>query len=402
MKLLVQKFGGTSVSTPERRKQAVRKVLQAVEAGYNPIVVVSAPGRIGEPYATDTLLQAAKEECPTIEKRELDMIMSCGEIIAGVIITGTLKNSGLSAVLLSGRQAGIITTCCHGSSQILTIRPDAILKHAAEGKVVVVAGFQGISEDGDITTLGRGGSDTTAAAIGAAVKAESVDIYTDVNGMMTADPGIVPGAHTIPSISYEAAYQMALQGAKVIHPRAVEIAMRHAVPLKVKCTFSEEEGTTIFNELDGSIERLKYDEAVGIAQQKGYGLLKLHNSKDFDHADIRALFKELAASGGDKDFISIAQNDIGIVAEEAVIEAIGKTCLEAGMEIREQQTGCVKISLISWYAMEDVDLFSTFAESLYHSSVKVLCTFTGAYSIAALVGEEDMKALVQALHQDLF
>ncbi|MEN6414263.1 MAG: aspartate kinase [Veillonellales bacterium] len=402
MKLLVQKFGGTSVSTPERRQQAAQKILQAVKDGYSPVVVVSAPGRIGEPYATDTLIQTAKQECPAIEKRELDMIMSCGEIIAGVIVTGTLKNSGLDAVLLTGQQAGIITTCRHGNAQILHIRPDAILKHAAEGKVVVVAGFQGISEDGDITTLGRGGSDTTAAAIGAAIQAAAVDIYTDVNGMMTADPRIVSDARTIPAISYEAAYQMAVQGAKVIHPRAVEISMRYNIPLNVKCTFSEEAGTAISNDSAGMIERPKNFATIGIAQQKGYGVLKLHNGDGFNHANTQAVFKELAATGGDKDFMGVTENDIEIVAEEPVIEAIGEICSTEGIEIQEKRTGCVKISLIGRYASDDAGLFSTFVEMFYRHNIKVLCTFTGTSSISGLVETEAMEAAVQAIHQDLF
>ena len=346
MKLLVQKFGGTSVSTPERRQQVADKIRKAVAQGYSPVVVVSAPGRMGEPYATDTLIQIAKQECAAIEKRELDMIMSCGEIIAGVIVTGALKNSGLNAVLLNGRQAGIITTDSHGDAQILQIKPDNILKHAADGRIVVVAGFQGVNEQGDITTLGRGGSDTTAAAIGAAIKAAAVDIYTDVNGMMTADPRAVSDAVPIPLISYEEAYEMALHGAKVIHPRAVEIAMRYQIPLKVKSTFSDQEGTVITNDGDGTIERLKNSVVVGIAHQTGYGLLRMHNQKGFNFKNASAVFKELAATGGDKDFVSFTEKDIELVADQAVIGAISELCSSLVIEIKDQTSDCVKISLI--------------------------------------------------------
>lgn len=402
MKLLVQKFGGTSVSTPERRQQVADKIRKAVAQGYSPVVVVSAPGRMGEPYATDTLIQIAKQECAAIEKRELDMIMSCGEIIAGVIVTGALKNSGLNAVLLNGRQAGIITTDSHGDAQILQIKPDNILKHAAEGRIVVVAGFQGVNEQGDITTLGRGGSDTTAAAIGAAIKAAAVDIYTDVNGMMTADPRAVSDAVPIPLISYEEAYEMALHGAKVIHPRAVEIAMRYQIPLKVKSTFSDQEGTVITNDGDGTIERLKNSVVVGIAHQTGYGLLRMHNQKGFNFKNASAVFKELAATGGDKDFVSFTEKDIELVADQAVIGAISELCSSLEIEIKDQTSDCVKISLIGRYSPYEMGLFNTFVEALYRNEIRVLKTFTGPYSISAIVPSDCMKDAMQAVHKELF
>lgn len=403
MKILVQKFGGTSVSTPERRQQVAKKILAAVNEGYCPVVVVSALGRKGEPYATDTFIQLAKQECPSIDRRELDMIMSCGEVVAGVIVSATLKSLGLEAVVLNGQQAGIITTSVHGDAQVLSINPKKILEHVDQNKIVIVTGFQGVTETGDITTLGRGGSDTTAAAIGAAVKAESVDIYTDVDGMLTADPRAVKEAKKIPAITYEEAHQMALHGAKVIHPRAVEIAMRYNIPLKVKSTFSDGEGTLIAADPEGTLERLKKGKAVvGIAHQAGYGVLRMHNSKGFNFKNTEGVFKELAAAGGDQDFISFAEKDMEIIAAQPVIEAIGEICTALEFEIEEKVTDCIKISLIGRGISYDSGIFAAFTELLYRNNIKVLGAFTGQFSVSAIVAADCAEQAMAALHKDFF
>lgn len=403
MKILVQKFGGTSVSTPERRQQVAKKILAAVNEGYCPVVVVSALGRKGEPYATDTFIQLAKQECPSIDRRELDMIMSCGEVVAGVVVSATLKGLGIEAVVLNGQQAGIITTAVHGDAQVLNINPKKILEQVAQNKVAIVTGFQGVTEAGDITTLGRGGSDTTAAAIGAAVKAESVDIYTDVDGMLTADPRAVKEAKKIPAITYEEAHQMALHGAKVIHPRAVEIAMRYDIPLKVKSTFSDGEGTLIAADPEGTLERLKKGKAVvGIAHQAGYGVLRMHNSKGFNFKNTEGVFKELAAAGGDQDFISFAEKDMEIIAAQPVIEAIGEICAALEFEIEEKVTDCIKISLIGRGISYDSGIFAAFTELLYRNNIKVLGAFTGQFSVSAIVAADCAEQAMAALHKDFF
>lgn len=403
MKILVQKFGGTSVSTPERRQQVADKILNAVNQGYCPVVVVSALGRKGEPYATDTLIQLAKQECPSIDQRELDMIMSCGEVVAGVVVSATLKGLGIEAVVLNGQQAGVITTAVHGDAQVLNINPKKILEQVAQNKVAIVTGFQGVTEAGDITTLGRGGSDTTAAAIGAAVKAESVDIYTDVDGMLTADPRAVKEAKKIPAITYEEAHQMALHGAKVIHPRAVEIAMRYNIPLRVKSTFSDGEGTLIAADPEGTLERLKKGKAVvGIAHQAGYGVLRMHNSKGFNFKNTEGVFKELAAAGGDQDFISFAEKDMEIIAAQPVIEAIGEICAALEFEIEEKVTDCIKISLIGRGISYDSGIFAAFTELLYRNNIKVLGAFTGQFSVSAIVAADCAEQAMAALHKDFF
>ena len=253
MKILVQKFGGTSVAEQKNRVLAVRKVKQAIEAGFAPVVVVSAIGRKGAPYATDTLAEVLRNIDPQVTPapREMDTMMACGEIISTVVFAQTLQAFGVKAIALTGGQAGIITDDNFGNARILEIRPHYLRRLIEQGFVPVVCGFQGITdpteeyEHGAITTLGRGGSDTTGSALGVALNAVAVEIYTDVDGVKTADPDSVLAARTIDICTYEEVAEIAHQGAKVVHPRAAEIAMDHNIPLWVKSTFSDSPGTRI-------------------------------------------------------------------------------------------------------------------------------------------------------------
>lgn len=251
MKILVQKFGGTSVDSDEHRQEAASKVIRAVQAGWRVVVVVSAIGRRGAPYATDTLIELLRgiDKSVTPAAREMDLLMACGEIISAAVFAQTLRARGRDAVALTGGQAGIQTDAEHGNARIRTIDPSPLLAALRTGRIAVVAGFQGATDADAITTLGRGGSDTTAAALGAALAPHAetiaVEIYTDVNGVKTADPRMVPEAKTLRVASYQEVAEMAHQGAKVVHPRAAEIAYLHNVPLWVKSTFDDAPGTLI-------------------------------------------------------------------------------------------------------------------------------------------------------------
>ena len=401
MAILVQKFGGTSVSTPERRRQVVDKITGARASGYSPVVVVSAMGRSGESYATDTLLNLAKQECPSIDGRELDMIMACGEIVSGVITVGALKNAGYDAVLLSGQQAGIITTTKHGDAQIVEIRPTNILKHVADGKIVVVAGFQGATEDGEITTLGRGGSDTSAVALGAAVAADAVEIYTDVNGIMTADPRIVPAATTLATCSFEEAHQLAVHGAKVIHPRAVEIGWRHGIPVKVKCTFTDEAGTTISNGGDGTIERPRRQSLVGIAHQAGYGHVILKNAAPDAIENVGRLLDKMSAAGVEADCISLSRIETEFSAGTSAIETAARLGRDAGMELADKLGGG-RITLICNSAGNVSGLANTIVDLLRRENIDVMQVTARPSAISVIVDEKDMVAAVRKLHENLF
>lgn len=245
MKIIVQKFGGTSVSSDERRKQVVAKVKAAIENGYSPVVVVSAMGRKGAPYATDTLLSLVDGEFRKNNKQASDMLMCCGEIISSVVMSNTLYEAGIPSIPLTGGQAGIITNDSFTEAQLIESKTKIIKEILEAGKVPVVTGFQGVTEDGYFTTLGRGGSDTSACILGVALAAEEIEIYTDVDGIMTADPRIVDNACLIDVISYNEVFQLADQGAKVIHPKAVDLARRGNIPVLIKNTMNDCKGTLI-------------------------------------------------------------------------------------------------------------------------------------------------------------
>lgn len=232
MTVIVQKFGGTSVRDEDVRSLAIQHVKSAVDQGHQVVVVVSAMGRKGEPYATDSLLDLIQYPDHQVSQRELDQLMSCGEIISSVVFANELRNHGLSATSISGAQAGIMTTSDFTNARIEKVNPDLINTLFNTNQVIVIAGFQGQDSFGYMTTLGRGGSDTSAVALGAALNAQFVDIFTDVDGIKTADPRLVKHAETLKAMTYSEIVHLAYEGSKVIHPRAVEIAMQEKFRLE--------------------------------------------------------------------------------------------------------------------------------------------------------------------------
>lgn len=250
MSILVLKFGGTSLRDEKSREAAVKHIKKAKDEGNQVVVVVSAMGRAGEPYATDSLISLLKNINEKINPKKKDLIMSCGEIISSAVISHLLDTKGMASEALAGFQAGIHTDNNFNNSEIEYIDTKKIVKHLDNGKIVVVAGFQGITEDMEITTLGRGGSDTSAVVLGGYLKAKRVDIFTDVPGVAVVDPRIVSDAHYLKSISYKDMYKLALNGAKVIHPRAVLAAEKFKIPVVVRSTFTADSGTLISNYSD--------------------------------------------------------------------------------------------------------------------------------------------------------
>lgn len=263
MGIIVQKFGGTSVATESARLSLLNHVRKAKRQGKDVVLVVSAMGRKGEPYATDTISSLLEAINPHIDPAKKDLVLSCGEIISCSLIAHFLDTNGIEAEALTGFQAGILTTDDFNNSNIINIDTANIRKYIAQGKVPVIAGFQGITADGRITTLGRGGSDTTAVELGGFLEADMVDIFTDVPGIAFVDPRVLPSAEYISRISYDDMYKLASHGAKVIHPRAVDAARKFHVPVRVRSTYSDGEGTLI------SEEPTKIDnKIIGIALDK--------------------------------------------------------------------------------------------------------------------------------------
>lgn len=392
MKIVVQKFGGTSVATAEGRAKAMDRVIVAKEQGYSPVVVVSAMGRRGEPYATDTLIDLVKAVHCEIESRELDLLVSCGEIISTVVMATSLKSMGHPAVALTGGQAGILTDGNFGNAQIVEIDPAQIKKYLSKGKIVIVAGFQGVCQDGSTTTLGRGGSDTTATALGAALGAEFVEIYTDVDGVMTTDPRLVPDAAIMKDISYKEICEMAHQGAKVIHPRAVEAAMSGKVPIKIKNTFSDAEGTLI---AENVAERV----ITGLAHLTNITQVKVGQLAGgaVQMAKVRVL-KTMAEAKISIDMIGVAPNSIFFIIKgddtSKALEALMKAGFSSNVE-----TACAKLSVIG-AGMEGVPgVMADVMESLDEAGVTVLQTSDSDITISFLIKETDLTKAIQILYK---
>ncbi|MDR7871066.1 MAG: aspartate kinase [Tissierellaceae bacterium] len=247
MSVIIQKFGGTSLRNLNRESEFLKLVKKEVELGNKLVVVVSAMGRKGDPYATDTLIKQLENISTTIKPSRKDLIMSVGELISAAVASHLLESEGLVAEALTGFQAGIFTDDNFNSSKIIEIDTNKLDKKLDEGKVLVVAGFQGVTKDMYITTLGRGGSDTTAVALGGSLNADRVDIFTDVPGVAITDPRIVSNTKYIKKISYDDMYRLAISGANVIHPNAVLLGKQYNIPIRVLSTFIDNPGTLISN-----------------------------------------------------------------------------------------------------------------------------------------------------------
>lgn len=402
MRVLIQKFGGTSVSSAERRAQVAAKVSEAVREGYSPVVVVSAIGRSGDPYATDTFINLVNGITIESPKREMDLLMSCGEIISGVVMTSTLKSLGLDAVLLTGGQAGIITNDCYGDARIIRVEPKAIHDHLQEGRVVVVTGFQGITEDGQITTLGRGGSDTTASALGVALNAEAIDIYTDVEGIMTADPRIVEDARILDVVTYNEICHLAHQGAKVIHPRAVEIAMQRNIPIWIKCTFSNARGTLVTSMQPdmGAGTDITGDRIItGIAHTPNVTQIQVPKQEIKDLLQVdKQIFKGMALANISVDFISVQPETVLYTVPDDLAEKAVKILQNLGFEPKAVP-GCAKVSVVGAGIAGVPGVMADMVEALSDAGVRILQSADSHTTIWVLVNKEDMVPAVQALHK---
>ncbi|MHB8127129.1 MAG: aspartate kinase [Desulfitobacteriaceae bacterium] len=401
MRILVQKFGGTSVATAERRVQVAAKVSEAVTEGYMPVVVVSAIGRTGDPYATDTFLSMVKGIYPELPKRELDLLMSCGEVISGVVLASTLQSQGFEAVLLTGGQAGIITNSNFGDARIVRVEPKVILEHLEDGKIVVVTGFQGVSENGEVTTLGRGGSDTTASTLGVALNAEAIDIYTDVEGIMTADPRIVEDARILDVVSYNEICQLAHQGAKVIHPRAVEIAMQRNIPIRIKSTFSNAPGTLVTSmqpDMSAGTDFIGDRLITGIAHTPNVTQIGVPTlDSDVPLVD-KKIFKAMALADISVDFISVQPEKVLFTVRDEIADKAIKILENMGF-IPEVNRSCAKVSIIGVGIAGVPGIMADLVEALTEAGVTILQSADSHLTIWVLVHKEKMIPSVQALHK---
>jgi len=391
MDIVVQKFGGTSVSSENNRILVTKKIKKAIKDGYKPVVVVSAMGRKGSPYATDTLLSLVSEEFKINNKRALDLLLSCGETLSTVVMCNDLLREGVEAVPLMGGEAGIRTDNNFNNASILDVNPKNVLKVLEQGKVPVVAGFQGISEEGSITTIGRGGSDVTGAILGAALKAKEVQIYTDVDGIMTADPRIVSKASLIESISYDEVFQFADQGAKVIHPRAVEISRKYNIPLVIKNTLSDCEGTTISSYGEDN-ERI----ITGITHMSNRVQIRI-NGGSKEHCNN--IFHILAENEISIDLISVFVNDKIFTISEVDLDKFKN--IAANYEIDYQYTeNCSKISIIGSKMRGIPGVMSRILRALEEGNIDILQTADSHTTIWCLVESNKVKDAINLLHNE--
>ncbi len=398
MRLLIQKFGGTSVQTKENRISVIKQIKRAIKQDYKLVVVVSALGRNPDPYATDTLLKMVDHPTSNNSKRELDMLMACGETIASVVLSNELRQHNVSATALTGAQAGLITNDEYNEAKIKKIKPDRIKQELKNHDVIVVAGFQGRTESGDITTIGRGGSDTTAAALGASLRAECVEIFTDVKGIMTADPRVVDSAQRIDVVTYTETCNLAYQGAKVIHPRAVEIAMQAEIPLRIRSTYSEDEGTLITSSRVKEFGIDIPDRLVtGIAHIDSISQLTVH----VNESDLKAqatIFKTMADADISVDFINISPTNVIYTVPTEVTEKAVSLLEKQGFNVKVKKN-CAKVSAVGAGMTGIPGVVAKITEALINNDVQILQSADSHTTIWVLIHDEHLKTAINALHE---
>lgn len=402
-KVIVQKFGGTSVADTEKIKHVAQNVIREKKNGNDVVVVVSAMG-----HTTDYLVKMAKDINPNPSGREMDMLLSTGEGVSIALLAMAIEAAGYDAVSFNAMQIGIFTENVHSKARIVDIKTDKLKKNLAEGKIIVVAGFQGVTENGEITTLGRGGSDTSAVALAAALNAERCDIYTDVEGVYTTDPRIVPNASRLNEISYEEMLELAHAGANVLHPRSVETAKQFNVPMRVRSSFNvENEGTLILGVDNMEI----YKPVAGVAADLSQTRIVVCDVPDIPGQAAR-LFSNLAKENISVDMIiqSYARkvsntNDIAFTIDSSdtdkAVETLNK--LKPEMKYGEIQVNpeIAKVSIVGAGMIDRPGIASAMFETLAKENINIKMISTSEIKISCLVNKEDAHKAVKALH-DVF
>ncbi|BAZ98068.1 MAG: aspartate kinase [Dehalococcoides mccartyi] len=398
MAVVVHKYGGTSVGDAERIKHVAKRIIAARQKGSDVVAVVSAMGD-----TTDDLIALAHKlnDCP--EPREMDVLLSTGEIVSSTLLAMALKNMGQDAISLSGQQAGIRTDSAHSKARITGIDPKRIHDELAKGRVVIVAGFQGVSDCQDVTTLGRGGSDTTAVALAASLGASICERYTDVDGVYTADPRLIPDARRLAEISYEEMLELSSYGAKIMHPRAVEIGQVYNIPILVASSFNENPGTLIHGGENMEIR----NRVSGIAHD--FEVAKITILGVPDKPGIAAgLFAPLAKAGVSVDTIvqnssqdhitdltfTVTKSDLGKALE--VIGPIAKD-IQAREVLSDSKIG--KVSIIGTGMLNAPGYAARMFKALSDAGINILLISTSEIRITCIIEEDKVKDAVKAIHK---
>lgn len=390
--IIVQKFGGTSVSTKEKREKVIQKIKKAKNQGFDVVVVVSAMGRKGDAYSTDSLLDLIDISRDN-NKRITDMLMCCGEIISSAVISSELVQEGIEAIPLTGGQAGIITDDEYSNAAVIRVQKENILTILKQGKTPIVAGFQGMTEDGFFTTIGRGGSDTSASLIGASLCADRIEIYTDVDGIMTADPRIVKNAEVINVLSYDEVFQLADHGAKVIHPRAVEIARDHNISLYIKNTMNDSEGTIINN-----ISKEKNNRIITSITSTNNRIQVIVDKEDnINNAEYDNILDMIAYNNISLDLINIFPEKLVFTIEEYDKEKLKNIFNKLKLKYFLKEN-CSKIALIGSGMRGIPGVMAKIYKALSYENIEVLQTADSHMTIWCLISTTDLKLAINALH----
>ena len=402
MGLVVQKYGGSSVADAERIKKVAQRIVATRKEGHDVCVVVSAMGD-----TTDELMDLAAQVSPLPPARELDILLTSGERISMALLAMAIANLGMDARSFTGSQAGVITDSRHGKAQIIDVTPGRIREALDKGHITIVAGFQGVSQDTkDITTLGRGGSDTTAVALAAALGAEVCEIYTDVDGVFTADPRIVSTARQIPKLSYDEMLEMASSGAKILHLRCVEYARRFSLPIHVRSSFSTKPGTWIVD--ISAEEQMEAPIISGVAHERGEAKITVVGVPD-KPGEAAQIFTVVAEAGVNIDMIvqnvsSVAtgRTDITFTLPTSdltvAVEALTKAQGQIGFESLQSDDQIGKVSLIGAGMRTHPGVTAKFLSSLADAGINVEMISTSQIRISVVVREDELPAAVAALH----
>jgi aspartate kinase len=405
--LVVQKYGGSSVADADGIKRVAQRIVTTRKAGHDVVVVVSAMGD-----TTDELIDLANRVSPLPPGRELDMLLTSGERISMALLAMAIANLGLRARSFTGSQAGVITDSAHGRARIIDITPGRITGALGDGAIPIVAGFQGVSQDSkDITTLGRGGSDTTAVALAAALGADACEIYTDVDGVFTADPRIVREARRIPRISYEEMLEMAASGARILHLRCVEYARRYAIPIHVRSSFGNREGTWVVRDGAGEAEGDEMEQAIisGVAHDRSEAKITVVGVPD-KVGEAARIFRAIADAGINIDMIvqnvsaaATGRTDISFTLPAtdgpAGMAALGRLQPEVGFESLLYDDKIGKVSLIGAGMRSHPGVSATFFGALAAAGVNIGMISTSEIRISVVVDERDVDVAVAAAHR---
>jgi aspartate kinase len=402
LSLVVQKYGGSSVADAERIKRVAERVMDTRRGGDDVVVVVSAMGD-----TTDELIDLAQQIVPHPAGREYDMLLTAGERISMALLAMAINSLGGRAESFTGSQAGVLTTAVHGKARIVNITPGRVVESVAEGNVAIVAGFQGVSPDTkDITTLGRGGSDTTAVALAAALNADRCEIYTDVDGIFSADPRVVPNARKLDTITYEEMLELAASGSKILHLRSVEYGRRYGVPIVVRSSFSNKPGTTVA----GHMEELAVEDAIisGVAHDRSEVKVTVVGVPD-KPGEAAAIFTELAGAEINLDMIvqnvstgGTGKTDVSFTLPATdgptAIAALQKVQAQVGFDELLYDDHVGKLSLVGAGMRSHPGVSAKFFAALAAAGVNVEMISTSEIRISVVCRDTDLDDAVRAVH----